>query len=241
MFKLVDSGDESLTVYLAEVPGEEALAQVLHFVHRARSQRWDWLVDLVPSYCSVAIYYDLLRCDYANVLSAVSALAGGGSAACAPALPCANSLTPIQAAVAKTLPVYYGEDQAPDLLRVARSAKLDIEDVIALHSGQEYRVYALGFRPGFAFMGSVPEALQIPRLDIPRKRVPAGAVAIAGAQAAIYPSASPGGWNLIGRCPAPLFHLHRGEPKVALKVGDRVRFQPVSREEYLALGGKLDE
>lgn len=232
MFKIVDSGDEALTVYLAETPGEEALAQVMDFVHRARSQRWDWLVDLVPSYCSVAIYYDLLRCDSFSVRSAVSALAGDDSVA---------HLNPTQAAVAKSLPVYYGADQAPDLVRVAQSAKLTTAEVIALHSGQEYRVYALGFRPGFAFMGSVPEALRIPRLDVPRKRVPAGAVAIAGAQAAVYPSASPGGWNLIGRCPTPLFHLHRGEPKVALAVGDRVRFRPVSRKEYLALGGKLDE
>ncbi|WOX04725.1 5-oxoprolinase subunit B family protein [Microbulbifer pacificus] len=236
MFKLVDSGDDALTVYLAETPGDEALAKVIDFVHRVRSQNWDWLVDLVPSYCCVAIYYDLLRCDYFSVRSAVSALAGNVGTTCELAAP----LNPTLAAAAKNLPVHYGADQAPDLERVARSAKLSTEEVIALHSGQEYRVYALGFRPGFAFMGSVPAALQIPRLDVPRKRVPAGAVAIAGAQAAVYPSASPGGWNLIGRCPTSLFRLHRGEPKVALALGDRVRFQPVSREEYLALGGRLD-
>ncbi|MDX1733979.1 MAG: carboxyltransferase domain-containing protein, partial [Halioglobus sp.] len=103
---------------------------------------------------------------------------------------------------------------------------------------RSYRVYAIGFAPGFAYMGEVDERIARPRLATPRSAVPAGAVAIADRQTAVYPAVSPGGWNLIGLCPTPMFDP-AAEPPMPVAVGDSVRFRPIDRQEYLSLGGAL--
>ena len=240
MFHIVQSGDESLTVYLAREPGDAALQRVMAFVNLATAELSHWLVDLVPSYCCVALYFDLLRCDFDELLSALGRFAErlpNGVAGCGDAGECSSHAVNERRRV--ELPVYYGAEVAPDLERVTKLTGLSSEHIIQLHSAQEYRVYALGFRPGFAFMGEAPAALQLPRLESPRAKVAAGSLAIAEAQTAIYPSASPGGWNLIGRCPIALFRLEQGEPRVHLQVGDAVRFIPVTRTQFLSLGGQL--
>jgi KipI family sensor histidine kinase inhibitor len=136
------------------------------------------------------------------------------------------------------LPVYYAPESGEDLERLAANAGLSIEDVIAIHSGGNYRVYAIGFAPGFAYLGEVDERIAAPRLPTPRQRVPRGAVAIADRQTAVYPAVSPGGWNLIGRCPVRMFDPD-ATPSMPVAVGDRVRFEPVSRQRFLELGGTL--
>ncbi|SVD33970.1 uncharacterized protein METZ01_LOCUS386824, partial [marine metagenome] len=137
-----------------------------------------------------------------------------------------------------TLPVYYSTEVGPDLLSLAETKSLLPEDVIRLHHEREYRVYAIGFAPGFAYLGQVNERLATSRLVTPRAKVPRGAVGIADQQTAVYPSESPGGWNLIGRCPIRMF-----DPNVMdaskVNVGDRVRFEPIDRETFLELGGEL--
>jgi KipI family sensor histidine kinase inhibitor len=142
------------------------------------------------------------------------------------------------------LPVYYGGEYGPDLKTVAQSKGLTPEKVIELHVSQLYLVYMIGFLPGFPFMGDVVSALDMPRLQEPRVRVPAGSVAITGKQTAIYPWESPGGWQLLGRCPLTLFDAGRPEPAL-LAPGDRVSFQSVSIERYqellkLTQGGALN-
>ena len=242
MFRIVDSGDESLTVYLAETPGEHALRRVMAFVECAREELSHWLIDLVPSYCCVAVYFDLLHCDYAALRVALQRLESRlATVSRANGEAVKSHRAPARGARTVELPVYYGHEVAPDLRRVAAETGLSCDAVVQIHSAQTYRVYALGFRPGFAFMGETPEVLRLPRLDTPRKRVPAGALAIAEAQTAIYPTVSPGGWNLIGRCPLALFRLENTVPQVHLQVGDQVRFLPVTRSQYLSLGGLLDE
>lgn len=242
MFRLVDAGDNAITVYLADQPGDQALARVMAFCTLARQFMAHHLQDLVPSYCSVTLYFDVLRSDFYTARHAVRLIADhlDTSAMSMTTSDIPSSLNALKTKV-HVLPVYYGQDVADDLARVAQVSGLTAEQVIARHSEQSYRVYALGFRPGFAFMGETPECLRVPRLDTPRKRVPAGAVAIAGAQAAVYPSASPGGWNIIGRCPTTLFSRQGGEPQVLLGVGDTVRFQPISRQAFLDEGGRLHE
>ncbi|GAB2504652.1 5-oxoprolinase subunit PxpB [Microbulbifer agarilyticus] len=234
MLQVVDSGDTAITVYLADKPSEHSLSRVMTFVDRLKQVLGDTLQDVVPSYCGVTLYFDVLRCDYFLLRKKIREIGRSLEAEQSPT--CTD-----QAAQTITLPVYYAEDSSPDLARVAQVCGLSKDAVIQLHSSQAYRVFALGFRPGFAFMGDVPEALRVPRLESPRKRVPQGAVAIAGNQAAVYPSASPGGWNLIGRCPTPLFSCREGEPDVLLSVGAEVRFQPISRSKYVQLGGRFDE
>ena len=113
-----------------------------------------------------------------------------------------------------------------------------IDDVIALHSEATYFAYATGFAPGFCYLGTLPEALQTPRLDTPRATVPSGAVAIADAQTAVYPCESPGGWRLIGACPEPLFNLNDTPPSL-LNVGATVRFEPINEAVFRALGGVI--
>ena len=119
---------------------------------------------------------------------------------------------------------------------LSQRSGLAIDDVIRRHSAHEYQVFALGFAPGFAFMGLVDEVLATPRLNTPRKRVAAGSVGIAERQTAAYPVVSPGGWNLIGRTPAKLFDRER-EGYSLMQPGDTVRFEAVDRAEFLTLGG----
>ncbi|MDX2348894.1 MAG: carboxyltransferase domain-containing protein, partial [Porticoccus sp.] len=115
---------------------------------------------------------------------------------------------------------------------------LSVDEVIALHQAQEYRVYAIGFAPGFAYLGQVDERIAAPRLATPRPQVPRGAVGIADRQTAIYPAVSPGGWNLIGLCPQPMFDPNN-DPSMPVQVGDRVRFRGIDRQTFLDLGGEL--
>lgn len=134
------------------------------------------------------------------------------------------------------IPVWYDPQVGPELDLIARRAGLSREAVIALHSGTDYPVFALGFAPGFGFMGLVDERLASPRLPTPRQRVAAGSVGIAERQTAAYPAVSPGGWNLIGRTPVTLFDRHR-EGYSLLQPGDRVRFVAIDQARFLALGG----
>lgn len=126
------------------------------------------------------------------------------------------------------IPVCYDPDLGPDLEALAVRSGLSTEEIVQRHSEQEYRVYMLGFLPGFAYMGAVDAAIATPRQEQPRPFVPAGSVGIAGQQTGIYPLDSPGGWNLIGRTPLRMFDPARAEPAL-LRPGDRVRFIPISR------------
>jgi KipI family sensor histidine kinase inhibitor len=139
-----------------------------------------------------------------------------------------------------TIPVFYSTQYGPELSLLAQNAGLSVAQIIALHSATEYRVYAIGFAPGFAYLGELDERLATPRLSTPRLKVPAGAVAIADRQTAVYPASSPGGWNLIGLCPSPMFDPEK-KPHMPVSVGDRVKFEPIDQSQYLAMGGQLHE
>ena len=132
------------------------------------------------------------------------------------------------------IPVCYGGEFGPDLAEVCAIHGLTPAQVVELHASTEYLVYFLGFVPGFAYLGELPEALVTPRLVVPRRRVPAGSVGIAGNQTGVYPFATPGGWRLIGRTPVAMFRVER-EGFSLLAIGDRVRFAPISEERFGAL------
>ena len=129
------------------------------------------------------------------------------------------------------LPVCYDGPHGIDLLETARLLDLDPETLIRQHTAQAYRVYGVGFLPGFLYLGGVPESLQLPRRDHPRLKVPKGSVGLAGAQTGIYPQTSPGGWHIIGNCPVPLFSADK-DPPCLVKAGDLIRFRSVSQAEY---------
>lgn len=132
------------------------------------------------------------------------------------------------------IPVCYGGDFGPDLREVAALHHLTPEQVIDMHASTTYLVYFLGFAPGFAYLGELPDALVTPRLPTPRRRVPAGSVGIAGNQTGVYPFATPGGWRLLGRTPVAMFRPDC-EGLSLVKLGDHVRFKPISVAEYAAL------
>jgi len=129
------------------------------------------------------------------------------------------------------IPVCYGGEYGPDLAEVSALHGMAASQVIELHASVEYLVYFLGFVPGFAYLGELPDALVTPRLAAPRRRVPAGSVGIAGNQTGVYPFATPGGWRLLGRTPVEIFRADREELSL-LSIGDRVRFTPISSERF---------
>ncbi|MCC5884033.1 MAG: allophanate hydrolase subunit 1 [Halomonas sp.] len=182
------------------------------------------LIDLVPSYTTLMLHYDALNMEHGEALARIRRVL--------------ERLEPASTELGRChdVPVWYDLSVGPELVRIAERAGLAVDEVIERHCGRDYQVFALGFAPGYGFMGLVEEALATPRLPTPRRRVAAGSVGIADRQTAIYPLLSPGGWNILGRTTFPLFeHARRGDP--LLKPGDRVRFQPISREEFIRQGG----
>ncbi|MGZ5003727.1 MAG: 5-oxoprolinase subunit PxpB [Chthoniobacterales bacterium] len=180
------------------------------------------VTELAPAYSTIGVFFDAARIEpfdrfrttIENILSA-SAFA--------------NEIK-IETALIE-IPVCYDREFALDLDDVARIAGVDGTEVIRRHSGATYRVNCVGFIAGFPFLSGLPSELATPRRPVPRKEVPAGSVAIGGAQTGIYPRNSPGGWNVIGRTPLRLFNVQH-QPPTMLQAGDRVRFREISREEF---------
>lgn len=220
------AGENALIIYFGEKTDPATSAKVQQAVTILEKELAEQLIDMVPSYASLLVIYDMLRCDHLEIRSQLRKLLG--------------QLEESSAISGKivTLPAYYSTESGPDLEALATQAQLSIEEVIKIHSDMEYRVYAIGFAPGFAYLGEVDPRIAAPRLSTPRQKVPKGAVAIADQQTAVYPAVSPGGWNLIGLCPTPMFDP-KAEPTMPVQVGDRVKFEPINREQFIALGGQL--
>lgn len=221
------AGENALILYLGHETSAAIAARVQAAGTAIEAALGGDLIDLVPSYASILVIYDPLKTDHLDVGRRLRAALAGLS-------PGADL-----EGRSVTLPVYYSAETGADLEALAARAGISIEEVISIHSGAEYRVYAIGFAPGFAYLGQVDERIAAPRLATPRLKVPRGAVAIADRQTAVYPAVSPGGWNLIGRCPTRMFDPS-ATPPMPVAVGDRVRFEPVSRARFLALGGELE-
>lgn len=224
--KIEVAGQNAFIVYFAEQTSAAVSAQIQAAVDNILDGMADCIVDLVPSYASLLVIFDLDRADpfaiRRQLRVALSDLDGADAGT--------GELV--------TLPVYYSRESGPDLELIAERGNISVDEVIEIHQQQEYRVYAIGFAPGFAYLGEVDERIAAPRLATPRQKVPRGAVAIADRQTAVYPAVSPGGWNLIGLCPTRMFDPAR-EPSMPVKVGDRVRFSAIDRDRFLAEGGEL--
>jgi KipI family sensor histidine kinase inhibitor len=224
--RLVCAGEAAVIVYLGDDISPAVSARVQALEQALREILGDLLVDLVPSYASVLVLFDALRTDHYYVDAVIRDIAGRLDDVTASA----GSLVEI--------PVYYHPESGADLESLARNAGLSWEEAAQIHAASEYRVYAIGFAPGFAYLGDVDARIAAPRLATPRTRVPRGAVAIADRQTAVYPAVSPGGWNLIGRSPLRMFDA-AANPPMPVRVGDRVRFVPITRAQFLDAGGAL--
>lgn len=223
--RIENAGISAWLVRLFGQIDENNLTSIMALYSKCEEAFGPALVDLVPSYTTLLVHYDprLLRPEQAR-LKLQGLLA---------------ELSPTEESHAgslKELPVWYDPTVGPDLPRLAEKNALSLDELIELHAATVYQVFALGFAPGFAFMGSVDPRLEAPRLATPRPKVYAGSVAIAGRQTAAYPSQSPGGWNLLGRTPIALFD-HSREQMSHLQVGDRVQMVPINKQEFLRLGG----
>lgn len=224
--KIEIAGQNAFIVYFGDKTSARVSAQIQAAVVNIYAGMAECIVDLAPSYASLLVIFDIDRSDHFEVRQKLQLAL--------------KNLQDVDASAGDllTLPVYYDLESGPDLEIIAARGNISVDDVIEIHQQQEYRVYAIGFAPGFAYLGEVDERIAAPRLATPRQKVPRGAVAIADRQTAVYPAVSPGGWNLIGLCPTRMFDPAR-QPSMPVKVGDRIRFSAISRDEFLAQGGEL--
>ncbi|MBV5279200.1 MAG: 5-oxoprolinase subunit PxpB [Campylobacteraceae bacterium] len=183
-------------------------------------------LEIIPSYASVMITYDILEYSYEEVCKTARLLIENAKE------------IDVKHQKIVTIPTYYGLEVGLDLEILAEEKKLSVEEIIALHVKESYFVYAIGFAPGFAYLGEIDAALCTARLSSPRKAVPKGSVAIADRQTAVYPALSPGGWKILGRTPTAMFDSAY-EGLSLLHVGDLVRFEAITKEVFLKLGGVL--
>jgi inhibitor of KinA len=216
MLNVVPLGDTAALVHLPDEAAAGRLAAA------ARMGDIAGRLDVVQAYASVAVFFDPRVLPFARA----TAWLRGLDLKSVPAAGAGRSFV---------IPCCY--EFGPDLERVAEHTKLSPADVIARHSSAEYTVYAIGFCPGFPYLGYLPTELSgVPRLPAPRPRVEPGSVGLTGRQTGLYPLARPGGWNLIGRTPLEMVNLADGY--FPLRTGDRVRFRPIDRAEYKELNGR---
>ncbi|HEY8341821.1 MAG TPA: 5-oxoprolinase subunit PxpB [Calditerricola sp.] len=217
--RYVRAGDCGLYVYFDQVIDPGVNRRVRELANRLRRAAVPGVADIVPSYAAVYVRYDPLVTSFHEVAARCRLLEAG-----------LDGPEPVAPRV-YLLPTVYGGEYGPDLEEVARYHGLAPEEVVRLHSSTDYYIYFIGFTPGFPFLGGLAPRLATPRREVPRPRVPAGSVGIAGSQTGVYPVSSPGGWRLIGRTPVPLFRPDR-EPPAVLEPGHYVRFVPVTEDEF---------
>jgi inhibitor of KinA len=224
-------GDSAVVVALGAGIDESALPRVRALTALLSHDRPRGICDVVPAYATVTVFYDPARLadagprPYDRVCRFITERSR--------TLESEAKKKPATVARVVEIPVCYGGEFGPDLAEVADHCGLDTDEVVAKHRGGDYLVHAIGFAPGFCYLGGLPEKLHTPRRPTPRVSVASGSVGIGGAQTGVYPLATPGGWQLIGRTPLALFRADAAEPAL-LRVGDRVKFKPITPGEFAA-------
>jgi KipI family sensor histidine kinase inhibitor len=224
MTRFLPCGDTALAVEFGDRADRRLSALVLAFADRVKAAAVAGIVEVVPTFRSLMIHYDPLAVSHDALKQRLSPLLAGLDASEIPGR-------------LWRIPVCYHESVAPDLREVAKRTGLAPERVVECHASVTYRVYMVGFLPGFPYLGDLPPELVLPRRENPRTAVPAGSVAIATTQSSIYTLESPGGWHLIGRTPVLVWDRRRDPPAV-LAAGDRVLFEPVALDEYGELASR---
>jgi len=212
--RVLPVGDAAASLELGRELEPGTNARVRAFDEALRNRPFAGFLESVPSYRSLLVLFDPGRCGFEEVRDELLALTR-------------TPVAPVAPGRLVEVPVVYGGEAGPDLAALAAARGLSEAEAVARHAGAEYTAFMLGFTPGFAYLGLLPEELEMPRHATPRVRVPAGSVATAGRQTGIYPAASPGGWNLIGRTSLRLFDPQASRPTL-IEPGDRVRFRSVT-------------
>lgn len=233
-YRIRPLGDCAVIVEWGGIISEEIHREVHAAARRIEDQPFDGLVECIPSYTTLSVHYDPVKVrkpeQYLTAGAYVRDLLEEFVRQPVASLEEKSTVVDI--------PVCYGGKYGPDLEDVAALNDLTAAEVIRLHSEGPYLVYALGFAPGFPYIGGMEERISAPRKKTPRLKIPAGSVGIAGNQTGIYPIETPGGWQIIGRTPLSLFQPEK-DPPTLLKGGCRIRFRPVTEEEYSELEGNV--
>lgn len=218
-WKIKPAGDHAVLVEMGSCISETVNRQVMLLEDKISNSRIPGILETVPAFASLLVCYQPLVTDDEEVTAAIRRLADG--------------LDEDVDRKGRTveIPVCYGGQYGEDLDFVAKHAGLSPKEVIRIHSGREYRIYMLGFLPGFPYLGGLDKRLFTPRLSNPRTKIPAGSVGIGGEQTGIYPLDSPGGWQLIGQTPCRLFSPDR-DKTMLYEAGDRIRFVPIGPDEF---------
>lgn len=216
-FTVLPLGDAAVTVEFGREIRPDLNERALAFAQAVRGTNWEGVLDILPAYASVTIHVDPLRLPISILSRRVRDLF--------------YDVTAPVSGRAHRIPVVYGGEWGPDLQEVASFARQSLADTIRLHHRNRYRVYMVGFSPGFPYMGLVPASIAMPRLATPRLLVPIGSIGIAESQTGIYPTATPGGWRIIGRTPVPVYQPRAAHP-FRFSPGDTVEFYPIDASEF---------
>ncbi len=221
---IIPYGECALSVRFEEKIDPLINDQVIRLYHVLSGRYSTYIKDMIPAYHTLTVLYDPLVVSFEKMQEIILKAAAE------------DKTDFIQERRRIEIPVCYGGQYGEDLAEACRITGLSEQEFIDLHCAGEYRVYMIGFLPGFAYLGGLDERLHLPRKKVPRTQITAGSVGIGGGQTGVYPLASPGGWNLIGRTPLRLFDPDREEP-VLLRSGDLIRFIQISEKEYEESGG----
>lgn len=219
MMRIEPLGDQALLLTLGDSIDPIINRRVYAYYRMIREVLGEDITSIIPAYASIAVGFNPLFTNRKDLIEKIQGLVVSDEERQGKLL---------------QLPVCYHPDFGIDLEDVSKLSGLDQADIVKIHTDHEFQVYMLGFVPGFVYMGIVPEVLQFARRQSPRLEVPPGSVALAGEQTGIYPSASPGGWHIIGRTPIPLLSKEGSTPS-PFTGGDHVRFQEIDLEEYGAI------
>ena len=218
-FRIVPVGDATLVVEFEERIDPAVNARAVAAADALRAAAIPGVRDVVPTYRSVAVYFEPLMTEQDGLVRRLE------DAVAAPVREESREHALIR------VPVCYGDDLGPDLPNIARFAQASEAEVVEIHTSTTYRVFMLGFMPGFAYMGLVDGRIAVPRRETPRVRVPRGSVCVAGVQTSVHPVEAPSGWHLIGRTPVKPFDPSRPDPFL-MKPADEVQFYPIGRQEF---------
>jgi inhibitor of KinA len=227
-YRVFPLGDSAITLDFGNVIDETINRKVIALFHSLNKEPWPGMIEVVPAYSSLTVYYDVfqLRKSISPGKNVCEWMADQLEKRMQLPLLQTHSLSRLV-----KIPVCYEKEFALDIQEIASAKNITVDEVIRIHTSKIYRVYMLGFLPGFAYMGEVDKQIEMPRKLQPRQKVDAGSVGIAGRQTGIYPLASPGGWQIIGCTPLKMFDAKKKEPTF-LEIGDTVRFFSISKNEF---------
>ena len=219
--KIYPVGDMALSVDFGNVISEEINEEVMQMEHVLQKENIPGILEMLPSYRALLVRYNPELLSYAHLTEKIEKLQGKGG----------SIEESRRRKKIRLIPCCYGGKYGEDLKGMEKLTGLSEREIIAIHSGTDYKIYMLGFLTGFVYLGGMDERIAAPRLDVPRVAIPAGSVGIGGKQTGVYPIASPGGWRLIGSTPVR-FYDPMAEKPILCSAGEYIRFVPVSESEY---------